>query len=151
MVEKQSEAFHTFLWPFFPSSKQNFIVYCSFNVSSRPDCIFAIHQLWQSGFSRMYSNSCYSCSFESEIIKIGQSSRKMYSNNTINLQESTSILDPCTKKVWKLIEGTTYVQFVSPQTVHTCMYMCTNSTAWAGCDTESYKHVCNISKSHTHF
>ena len=34
---------------FFPSLKQNFIAYPS-KVSSRPDCIFAIHQLWQSGF-----------------------------------------------------------------------------------------------------
>ena len=32
---------------FFPSLKQNFIA--SSKVSSRPDCIFEIHQLWQSG------------------------------------------------------------------------------------------------------
>ena len=31
---------------FFPSLKQNFIAY---RPSSRPDCIFEIHQLWQSG------------------------------------------------------------------------------------------------------
>ena len=31
---------------FFPSLKQNFIAYRS---SSRLDCIFEIHQLWQSG------------------------------------------------------------------------------------------------------
>ena len=30
---------------FFPSLKQNFIAYCSSKVSSRPDCIFEIHQL----------------------------------------------------------------------------------------------------------
>ena len=48
---------------FFPSLKQNFIAYRSFEVSSRPDCIFEIRQLWQSGFSRVYSNSCCSCSF----------------------------------------------------------------------------------------
>ena len=57
---------------FFPSLKYNFIAYCS---SSRPDCIFEIHQLWQSGFSRVYSNSYCSCSFESEIIKIGHLTR----------------------------------------------------------------------------
>ena len=28
---------------FFPSLKQNFIAYRSFKVSSRPDCIFEIH------------------------------------------------------------------------------------------------------------
>ena len=59
---------------FFPSLKQNFIAYRSSKVSSRPDCIFEIHQLWQSGFSRVYSNCCCSCSFEAEIIKTGQSS-----------------------------------------------------------------------------
>ena len=52
---------------FFPSLEQNFIPYRS---SSRPDCIFEIHQVWQSGFSRVYSNCCCSCSFEPEIIKI---------------------------------------------------------------------------------
>ena len=60
------------------SLKQNFIAYRSSKVSSRPDCIFEIHQLWQSDFSRVYSNCCCSCSFESEIIKIGQSSHKIY-------------------------------------------------------------------------
>ena len=34
---------------FFPSLKQNFIAYRSSKVSSRPDCICEIHQLWQSG------------------------------------------------------------------------------------------------------
>ena len=46
----------------------------------------------------VYSNSCCSCPFEPEIIKIGQSSHKMYSNNTVNFQESTTILNVCTKK-----------------------------------------------------
>ena len=80
---------------FFPSLKHNFIAYRSSKVS---DCIFEIHQLWQSGFSRVYSNLCCSCSFEPEIIKIGQLSHKMYSNNIVNFQESTTILNACTKK-----------------------------------------------------
>ena len=62
---------------FFSKLKQNFIAYRSSKVSSRPDCIFLIHQLWQSGFSRVYSNCCWSSSFEAEIIKIGQSFHKM--------------------------------------------------------------------------
>ena len=33
----------------------------------------------------------------------------MYSNNIVNLQESTTILNACKKKVWNLIEGTTYL------------------------------------------
>ena len=83
---------------FFPSLKQNFIAYFSSKASSRPDCIFEIHQLWQSGFSRVYSNCCCSCWFEAEILKIGQSSHKMYSNNIVNFQESTTMLNACTKK-----------------------------------------------------
>ena len=69
---------------FFPSLKLNFIAYRSSKVSSRPDCIFEIHQLWQSDFSKVYSNFCCSCSFEPEIIKIGESSHKIYSNNILN-------------------------------------------------------------------
>ena len=59
---------------FFPSLKRNFIAYHSSKVS---DYIFEIHPQWQSGFSRVNSNSCSSCSFESEVINIGQSSHKM--------------------------------------------------------------------------
>ena len=91
----------------FPSLKQNFIVYRSSKVS---DCIFKIHQLWHSGFSRVYSNSCCSCSFEPEIINIGQSSHKMYSNNIVNFQESSTIFkSPYEKKVWKLIVCPSYI------------------------------------------
>ena len=95
---------------FFPSLKHNFIAYCSSKVSSRPDCIFEIHQLWQSGFSRVYSNCCCSCSFEPEIIKIGQPSHKMYSNNILNFQESTTILNACSKKSLE-----TYLMALVPQ------------------------------------
>ena len=66
---------------FFPSLKHNFIAYHSSKVSSCPDCIFEIHQVRQSGFSRVYSNCCWSCWCEAEIIKIGQWSYKMNSNN----------------------------------------------------------------------
>ena len=105
IVEKQSEAFHTFLWHFFPCLKQNFIAHRSSKLSSRPDCIFEIHQLWQSGFSRVYSNSCCRCSFEAEIIKIGKSSHKMYSNNILNFQESMTILNACIKKSGNLLNS----------------------------------------------
>ena len=98
------------LGSFFPSLKQNFIAYSSSKVS---DCIFEIYQLWQSGFSRVYSNSCPSFSFEPKIIKNGQSLYKMYSNNIVNVQESTTILDAHTKKVWKLIECTWYLSDTS--------------------------------------
>ena len=88
--------------------KQNFIAYRSSKVSWRPDCIFEIHQLWQSGLSRVYSNCCCSCSFEPEIIKICQSSHKMYSNNILNFLVYDNF--KCLyKKFWKLIEGTMYM------------------------------------------
>ena len=80
--------------------KQNFIAYSSSKVS---DILLEIHQLWQSGFSRVYSNYCCSCPFEAEIIKIGQSSHNIYSNNIVNSQESMTILNPHTKNVWKII------------------------------------------------
>ena len=83
---------------FFRSLKHNFIAYLSSKVSWRTGCIFEIHQLWQSGFSRVYSNSYCSSSFERENIKIGQSSHKMYSNNILNCQESTTILNTQKKK-----------------------------------------------------
>ena len=98
MLQKQSEAFHT--WhsvALFPSLKPNFIAYRSSKVSSRTDWIFEIHQLWQSGFSRVYSICCWSCFFESKIIKICQSSHKMCSNKILNFQDSTIILNVCTK------------------------------------------------------
>ena len=88
MLQKQSEAFHTFLWHF-SKFKIEFIAYRFSKVS---DCIFEIHQLWQSSFSRVYSNCCCSCSFEPEIIKIGWSSHNMYSNNILNFLVTTSIV-----------------------------------------------------------
>ena len=102
MVEKQSEAFHTCLWHFCPSLKQNFIAHRSSKLS---DCIFEIHQLWQSGFSQVYSNCCCSCSFIPEIIKIGPSSHKMYSNNIVNFQESTTVLNACAQKSGNLLKA----------------------------------------------
>ena len=89
----------------FSKFKTEFFAYHSSKVSSHSACIFEIHQLWESGFSRVYSNCCCSCSFEPEIIKIGQSSHKMYSNNIVNFQESTTILNACTKKSGNLLKA----------------------------------------------
>ena len=88
----------------FPSLKQNFVAYRSSKLSSHTDSIFKIHQLWQSDFNRVYSNCCCSCSFEPEIIKIGLSTHKMYSNNILNFQESTLIVNVCTKKSGNLLK-----------------------------------------------
>ena len=88
---------------FFPSLKHNFIAYRSSKMSSCPDYIFEIHQLLQSGFSRVYSNSYCSCSFKPEIIKIDQSFHKIYSNDILNLQVSTTILNARTKKFGNLL------------------------------------------------
>ena len=94
------------LFAFFPSLKQNFIAYRSSKMSPRPDCIFEMHQLWQSGFSRVYSNSGCSCLFKPEIIKIGLSSHKMNRKNILNFQESAPMLNACTKnKSWNLFNS----------------------------------------------
>ena len=115
---------------FFTSLRHNFIAYRSSKVS---DCIFEIHELWQSGFCWVYSNCCCSCSFEAEIIKIGQSSHKMYSNNIVNFQESMTILNAHTKKVWKLIACTLYIKnaytcFIPPKIPEklSCRMQCHN-------------------------
>ena len=119
MLKKQFEAFHTFLWHhFFPSLRHNFITYRSSKVS---DWLFEIRQLWQSRFSRVYSSSCCSCSFKPEIIKIGQSYHKMYSNNILNFQETTTILNANTKKVWKPIVCTSYIYIIC----FICLCCCT--------------------------
>ena len=110
MVEKQSEEFHTFLWHFFHVWNRMFLHIVLLKCQN---AFFEIHLLWQSGFSRVYSNYCCSCSFEAEIIKIAQSSHKMYSNNVVKFQESTTILNAHTKKVWKLIVCTSYLLYNS--------------------------------------
>ena len=69
------------------------------------DCIFEIHQLWQSRFNRVYSNSCCSSSFQPEIIKIGKSSHTIYSNKIPNFQESSTILNACTKMSGNLLNA----------------------------------------------
>ena len=104
MLQKQSEAFPTFLWHF-PSLKQTSIAYYASKVSSRPDCIFEIHLLWLSGFSRVYFYCCCSCSFEREILKISQLSQTMYIHNILNFQGSTTILDACTKMSGNLLNA----------------------------------------------
>ena len=53
----------------------------------------------------MYSNCYCSCSFKAEIIKIGQSSHKMYCNNILDFQVSTTILNACTKKSGKILKA----------------------------------------------
>ena len=92
-------------WGIFPSLKRNFIAYRFSKVTSRPDCIFEIHQLWQSASSRVFSNCCCSWLFEAEIIKMGQSSHNMYNNNILNFQESPTILKACTKKSGNLLKA----------------------------------------------
>ena len=86
----------------FPSLKQNFIAYRPSKVFSRPGCIFEIHQLWQSGFSRVYSSCCCSWSFEPEILKIGQSSHKMYSNDKFKCPYEKSLETYRMRLVFKL-------------------------------------------------
>ena len=109
---------------FFPSLKQNFIAYRSSKVS---DCIFEIHQLWQSGFSRVYSNYCCSCSFEAEIIKIGQSSDKMYSNYIVNFQVYTYAH---WTNVCQLIVCTLYFRCTESSRISLCIFCLSMDLSW---------------------
>ena len=115
---------------FFPSLKQNFIAYHSSKVYSRPDCIFEIHQLWQLGFSRVYSNCCCSCSFEAEILKIGQSSHKMYSNKIMNFQKSTTILNACKKSLETYWMHQIYIYIYIYICVCVCVCVCVFPSRW---------------------
>ena len=56
------------------------------------------HPPYMSKIGQNTEKSPGNCSFEPEIIKIGQSSHKMYSNNILSFQESTTILNAHTKK-----------------------------------------------------
>ncbi len=114
---------------FFQSLKQNFIAYRSSKVSSRPDCIFEIHQLRQLGFSRLYSNCCRMCSFEPEIIKNDLSSYQMYSNNIVNFQESMTILNASTKK-----SGNIYIYIII-----IIMSCCQHGYPWPSLATSPYR------------
>ena len=66
-------------------------------------------------------NSYCSCSFEAEIIEFDKSSHNMYSNTIVNFQESTTILNACTKKSLE----TYWIH-------HVCIL-----PVWAGCDPRS--------------
>ena len=68
----------------------------------------------------MYSNCCFRCSFEPEIIRIGQSSHKMYSNKIVNSQESTKILNACTKKSGNLLNAPRIYIYIY---THTSMFV----------------------------
>ena len=71
--------------------KQNFIAYRSSKVSSLQIALLKFTSFQQSGFCRVYSNCCCSCSFKPEIIKLV----RLY--NIVNFQESTTILNTCQK------------------------------------------------------
>ena len=105
----------------FPSLKQNFIAYCSSKVFSRPDCIFEIHQLWQSGFSRVHSNCCCSCSFEPEIIKIGQSSHKINSNKNTDFSR---VYDNFTCLNKKVLFNSPCIYIYIYIYIYMCVYVC---------------------------
>ena len=101
---------------FFQRLNQNFIAYHS---SKESDCIFDFHQLWYPGLSRVYSNCYCSCFFEPEIIKIGQSPHKMFSNNILPIRKNAH-----TKKVWKLIVFNSYIYIYMCVCVCVCVCVC---------------------------
>ena len=95
MFQKQSEAFHMFLWHFFQVSNRILL-----------HIILLECQIVFLKFTNCDNQALVGCipiptvavHFEPDIIKIGQSFHKMYSDNIVNVQESTTILNACTKK-----------------------------------------------------
>ena len=118
---------------FFSSLKENFIADHFSKVSSSPDWIFELHQLWQSGFSRVYSNCWCSCSFQPEIIKIDQSFHKMYSNNVLNFQESTTNLNACPKRSGNLLKAPRNSKHDSYGFFFDLAIISLNRCLWSGC------------------
>ena len=109
MLQKQSEVFYTFLWQFFqvwnrillhmvllkcPHIQIAFLKFTSCDNQALVGCI---------------PIAAAAVQFECEIIKIGQSSHKMYSNKILNFQVSTTIFNVCTKKAGNLFKCTTYI------------------------------------------
>ena len=58
------------------------------------------------------------------IIKIGQSSYKMYSNNILNSQVSTTILNACTKKSENLLNAARVNNFFSMRELKLLVFVC---------------------------
>ena len=77
--------------------------------------------------SRVYSNCWYSCSFEPEIIKISQSSHKIYSDNIQNFLVSTPTLNACTKKSGTFLNSYVYIYIYIYECV--CVFACINGIA----------------------
>ena len=105
MVEKQSEAFLTFLWHFFQF--KTILLHIVLLKYLHVQIAFLKFTSCdnQALVGRVYSNCCCSCSFEAEIIRIGQKSHKMYSNNIVNFQESMTVFNACTKKSGSLLNA----------------------------------------------
>ena len=86
----------------------------------------------------MYSNYCCSCLFEP-----GQSSHKMYSNNILNFQVSTTILNACTKKSGNLLKAPRIINcllifiLLKYEVYIILIILFTNPSARAGYDTRS--------------
>ena len=105
ILQKQSEAFHTFLWYFFQFEN---IILLHIVLLKCPRVQIAFLKF--TSCDNQYSKSCCTCSFEPGIINIGKSSHKMYSNNILNLQESTTILNVCTKKSGNLLNASRIIR-----------------------------------------
>ena len=86
----------------------------------------------------MHSNCFCSCSFEREIIKIGRSSHKMYSNKILNFQESMTSLNAYTKKSGNLLKA--------PHAIMSSPKYVTNTSFWEGANIykDTADHQCCI-------
>ena len=95
----------------------------AYRYSKVSDCIFEVHQLWQSGLSRVYSNSCCSSSFETEIIKISQSSHKMYTEFSRIYDNFKCMYKKRLETYW-MHHVCIYIYMCVCVCVYICMYVC---------------------------
>ena len=110
MLQKQSEAFHTLLLHFFQVLNRMLLHIILLKCPHVQNALLKF-------------TSCCSCSFKAEIIKIGQSSHKMYSNNIVNFQESSTILNACTKKSGNLLNAP-YIYICIYIYIYIYIYIC---------------------------
>ena len=94
MLQKQSEAFHTFLWHFFQAWNR---ILLHIVLLKCPHVQIAFLKLTSRDNQALVRCIRITAVAVPLNIKIGQSSHTMYSNNIVNFQESTSILDACEK------------------------------------------------------
>ena len=105
MVKKQSEAFDTFLWHFSNFETEFFLYIVLLKCPYVQIAFLKFTSCDNQALVGCIPIAAVAVDLKAEIIKIGQSSHKMYSNNILNFQKSTTIFNACTKKSGNLLKA----------------------------------------------